>query len=501
MNSKAAIIVLDGWGIGNHDYSDAVYAANTPFTDSLYTQYSHTTLRTDGENVGLPEGQMGNSEVGHMNIGAGRVVWQMLVRINKELKEDAFNRTAVWQQLVQTTQGKALHLIGLVSDGGVHSHMDHLVLLCEKAAKAGISNIYIHAFMDGRDTDPKSGKGFLKEVMDKTAATGAKLSSVVGRYYAMDRDKRWERVKKAWSIMVEGAEHTEADAIAAIESQYAKGITDEFLEPFRTLSGTEGLIQEGDTVLCFNYRTDRGRQITAALSQQDFPDVGMHKLNLNYFTMTEYDETFAIEGVLFDKQNLNQTLGEVVSLAGLTQLRAAETEKYPHVSFFFSGGREAPFPGESRLLANSPKVATYDLQPEMSAPELAAKAIAIVENEQPDFICLNFANPDMVGHTGVFPAIVKAVETVDTCLQQLVAVLLKHNYSALVIADHGNADFAINEDGTPNTAHSLNPVPCWLVSTTLKPEMHAGILADVAPTIVKIMGLQAPKEMTGSPLY
>lgn len=501
MNSKAAIIVLDGWGIGNHDYSDAVYAANTPFTDSLYTQYSYTTLRTDGENVGLPAGQMGNSEVGHMNIGAGRVVWQMLVRINKELKEDAFDNTAVWQQLVKTTQGKALHLIGLVSDGGVHSHMDHLVLLCEKAAKAGISNIYIHAFMDGRDTDPKSGKGFLKEVMDKTAATGAKLSSVVGRYYAMDRDKRWERVKKAWSIMVEGTEHAEADAIAAIESQYEKGITDEFLEPFRTLSGTEGLIQEGDTVLCFNYRTDRGRQITTALSQQDFPDVGMHKLKLNYFTMTEYDETFQIQGVLFDKQNLNQTLGEVVSAAGLTQLRAAETEKYPHVSFFFSGGREAPFPGESRLLANSPKVATYDLQPEMSAPELAEKAIAIIENEQPDFICLNFANPDMVGHTGVFPAIVKAVETVDACLQQLVSVLLKHNYSALVIADHGNADFAINEDGTPNTAHSLNPVPCWLVSNTLKPEMHAGILADVAPTIVKIMGLQAPKEMTGSPLF
>lgn len=501
MSGKAGIVILDGWGIGKHDKSDAVWNAETPFTDSLSTMYAHTTLRTDGLNVGLPEGQMGNSEVGHMNIGAGRIVWQMLVRINEAFSKKNIRDNAVWQKLISDASGKKLHLVGLVSDGGVHSHIDHLIQLCNEASESGVERVYIHAFLDGRDTDPKSGEGYLNKLLSGIEKTNVKISTVVGRYYGMDRDKRWERVSKVWNLMVKGEGQQTNSAVDAVVEQYNKGITDEFMSPLRVLEGDEGLIEDGDAVLCFNFRTDRGRQITEALSQRDFPDFGMHSLNLNYYTMTRYDESFRINGVLFDNQDLGNTLGEVISKAGKTQLRAAETEKYPHVSFFFSGGREEPFTGEQRLLVNSPKVATYDLQPSMSAAELTDKACSIIAGEKPDFICLNYANPDMVGHTGVYSAVVEAVETVDNCLQRLAAVLLENGYEFLVIADHGNADFVINEDGTPNTAHTTNPVPCWLLSKHRKPELNSGILADVAPTVLKLMEIKQPAEMTGNSLF
>ena len=499
MSEKAALVILDGWGIGRHDRSDAVWNAKTPFTDMLWDTFPHASLRTDGEHVGLPEGQMGNSEVGHMNIGAGRIVWQMLVRINKAFADGSISENAILKK-VFACKGD-LHLIGLVSDGGVHSHINHAIALGKLASAAGVKNVFIHAFLDGRDTDPKSGLNFIKTLQNELKDTGVKLSTIVGRYFAMDRDKRWERVKKAYDLMVKGVGEFVESAEQGILAKYAAGITDEFMEPMRCLPGNEGLIKEGDTVLCFNFRTDRGRQITRALTQENFPDQGMRALSLDYYTLTEYDETFKIAGVIFENQNLTDTLGEVVSRAGKTQLRAAETEKYPHVTFFFSGGREEPFAGEERIMAASPKVATYDLQPEMSAPELTQKAIALLEEKQPDFICLNFANPDMVGHTGVFDAIVKACETVDDCLRQLVEVGLKHNYHFLVIADHGNADMAVNEDGTPNTAHSTNPVPCWLVSRSVNPNLQNGILADVAPTVLKMMQLPQPEAMTGRALF
>ena len=499
MPDKAALVILDGWGIGKQDRSDAVWNAKTPFTDMLWDTFPHAQLRTDGEHVGLPEGQMGNSEVGHMNIGAGRVVWQMLVRINKAFADGSISDNEMLKK-VFACKGD-LHLIGLVSDGGVHSHIDHVIALGKLAFAAGVKNVFIHAFLDGRDTDPKSGQNFIKKLQSELEGTGVKLSTIVGRYYAMDRDKRWERVKKAYDLMVNGVGEYADSVDSGIAAKYEAGITDEFMEPLRCLPGNEGLIKEGDTVLCFNFRTDRGRQITRALTQEDFPEHGMHALKLDYYTLTEYDETFTISGVIFENQNLNDTLGEVLSSAGKTQLRAAETEKYPHVTFFFSGGREEPFAGEERIMAASPKVATYDLQPEMSAPELTQKAIAFMEQNQPDFMCLNFANPDMVGHTGVFEANVKACETVDDCLRQLVEAGLKHNYHFLIIADHGNADMAVNEDGTPNTAHSTNPVPCWLVSRSLNPNLQNGILADVAPTILKMMQLPQPAAMTGRALF
>jgi 2,3-bisphosphoglycerate-independent phosphoglycerate mutase len=499
MSEKAALVILDGWGIGRHDRSDAIWNAKTPFTDMLWDTFPHASLRTDGEHVGLPEGQMGNSEVGHMNIGAGRIVWQMLVRINKAFSDGSISENTMLQK-VFACKGN-LHLMGLVSDGGVHSHIDHAIALGKMAAEAGVKNVFIHAFLDGRDTDPKSGLNFIKRLQNELNGTGVTLSTAVGRYYAMDRDKRWERVKKAYDLMVNGVGEYVASAEAGIAAQYEAGITDEFMEPLRFLPGSEGLICEGDTVLCFNFRTDRGRQITRALTQENFPDQGMRALSLDYYTLTEYDETFKIAGVIFENQNLTDTLGDVLSGAGKTQLRAAETEKYPHVTFFFSGGREEPFLGEERIMAASPKVATYDLQPEMSAHELTQNAIAFLEEKQPDFICLNFANPDMVGHTGVFNAIVKACESVDDCLRRLVEVGLKHQYHFLIIADHGNADMAVNEDGSPNTAHTTNPVPCWLVSQTINPHLHNGILADVAPTILKIMQLPQPTAMTGRALF
>lgn len=501
MSKKAAIVILDGWGLGNKSKSDAVYCANTPFTDSLTENFPHATLRTDGENVGLPEGQMGNSEVGHMNIGAGRVVWQMLAKINKSFREGESDQNEVLQEIFGKALelNKPLHLFGLVSDGGVHAHIDHLIQLCHLATKKGVQDIYIHAFLDGRDTDPKSGLGYLKRLQDGIQGTAAQISTVVGRYFAMDRDLRWERVKKAYDLMVYGTGEMTCALLETIEQHYNMGETDEFMSPIRCLDGDEGLIRDGDVALCFNFRTDRGRQISRALTQEDFHEFNMHALKLHYYTLTQYDEKFKISGVVFSNDNLQMTLGEVLEAAGKSQLRAAETEKYPHVTFFFSGGREQEFKGETRIMANSPKVATYDLQPEMSAKELTDKAAKFINDSVPDFVCLNYANADMVGHTGDYQAIVKAVETVDSCLEQLMEVLQLNNYQTLVIADHGNADFAINDDGTPNTAHTTNPVPVWLIGEG-KETLKNGKLADVAPTVLDLMSLEKPSEMTGQSL-
>lgn len=502
MSKKAALIILDGWGIGNKSHSDAVFNANTPITDSLTQNYPCATLRTDGENVGLPDGQMGNSEVGHMNIGAGRVVWQMLAKINKDFKEGSVSSNPTFLRAIETAkeQGSRLHLMGLVSDGGVHAHVDHAAGLCKIASEMGVENIYVHAFLDGRDTDPKSGAGFINHLENAIVGTSGKIATIVGRYFAMDRDLRWERVKKAYDLVVNGTGVAVNNAEEAIQSRYEIGMTDEFMEPL--LLDSNGLIREGDTLVFFNFRTDRGREITRALTQEDFHEFNMHKLNLNFFTMTQYDEKFNVSGILYDNDNLVMTLGEVVAQANKTQLRAAETEKYPHVTFFFSGGREEAFEGEQRLMASSPKVATYDLQPQMSAVELTDRAITAVRENQPDFICLNYANADMVGHTGVYSAIVTAVETVDTCLGRLIETLNELGYESIVIADHGNADFAVNDDGTPNTAHTTNPVPVWWINSRGKNSvrLNSGKLADVAPTILEILEVKQPVEMTGKSL-
>jgi 2,3-bisphosphoglycerate-independent phosphoglycerate mutase len=502
MSKKAALIILDGWGIGNKSHSDAVFNANTPITDSLTQNYPCATLRTDGENVGLPDGQMGNSEVGHMNIGAGRVVWQMLAKINKDFKERTVSSNPTFLRAIETAkeQGSRLHLMGLVSDGGVHAHVDHAAGLCKIASEMGVENIYVHAFLDGRDTDPKSGAGFINHLENSMMGTSGKIATIVGRYFAMDRDLRWERVKKAYDLVVNGTGIAISNAVDAIQSRYETGMTDEFMEPL--LLDSNGLIREGDTLVFFNFRTDRGREITRALTQEDFHEFNMHKLNLNFFTMTQYDEKFKVSGILYDNDNLVMTLGEVVAQANKTQLRAAETEKYPHVTFFFSGGREEAFEGEQRLMASSPKVATYDLQPQMSAVELTDRAVAAVRENKPDFICLNYANADMVGHTGVYSAIVTAVETVDTCLGRLLETLNELGYESIVIADHGNADFAVNDDGTPNTAHTTNPVPVWWINSRGKNvvRLNSGKLADVAPTILEILEVEQPVEMTGKSL-
>jgi 2,3-bisphosphoglycerate-independent phosphoglycerate mutase len=502
MVKKVGLVILDGWGLGNGSHSDAINQAITPFTDSLFARFPHATLRTDGENVGLPEGQMGNSEVGHMNIGAGRIVWQMLAKINKAFAEGsvAENQVLLAAMNKAKTEDKPFHIMGLLSDGGVHAHIEHIKQLCSIASAFGLKKIYVHAFLDGRDTDPKSGLGHVKNLLAHLQGTSAKLSTVVGRYYAMDRDERWERVKLCYDLLVKGEGEITKDVAQSIEDEYAAGITDEFMSALRCLPGEEGLLKDGDVVLNANFRTDRGRQITRALTQEDFASHGMQKRKLHYYTVTQYDVKFKISGVLFENDNLQQTLGEVISMAGKTQLRAAETEKYPHVTFFFSGGREAAFEGEDRLMANSPKVATYDLQPEMSAIELTDRAIAKMQQEQYDFVCLNFANADMVGHTGVYEAIIKAVETVDACLQRLVEVGEELGYEFLIIADHGNADYAVNEDGSPNTAHTTNPVPVWWVTQEREQDLRNGILADVAPTILQIMGLVQPLEMTGKSL-
>ena len=499
MTKKAALIIMDGWGLGPVKSNDAIQNANVPFTNSLNAKYPHTTLVTYGSAVGLPEGQMGNSEVGHMNLGAGRIVYQELERINVDIREGIFQKKDVLLNAVNLAKstGKKLHLLGLVSDGGVHSHIEHLKAILSLCSENGLHNVLVHAFTDGRDTDPKSGYGFLSELLDHMKVSTGKIATIIGRYYAMDRDKRWERVKIAWDALANGVGAPASDLLAAIEKSYSEGVTDEFLMPIINSNVSNGKIEDGDIVICFNFRTDRCREITVALTQQDFPDFGMHKLNLHYTTMTRYDDTFLNVNVIYEKDNLEDTLGEVVAKAGLTQVRIAETEKYPHVSFFFSGGREVPFEGEKRLMVPSPKVPTYDLQPEMSANEVCTTIINEINTNVPDFICLNFANPDMVGHTGVFPAIIKAVETVDNCVRQVVETLLAHDYSIFLTADHGNADYAINEDGTPNTAHTMNPVPLWFITKNGGGSLRTGKLGDLAPTILHTMNVAIPPVMTG----
>ena len=491
---KTALIILDGWGHGDKTKSDAIYHANTPFIDSLYNKHPHCELTTFGEHVGLPKGQMGNSEVGHLNIGAGRIVYQDLAKINLACEDNSIAKKENLQKALNYAKenNKALHLIGLVSDGGIHSHQKHLYKLCELAHNAGVKKVFVHAFTDGRDCDPKSGLRFIQEL--EKNLHGAQISSVCGRYYAMDRDKRWERIKFAYDLLTKGSGEQSQNLAESIQKSYDNGVTDEFIKPIVHIDENGypiGSIQEEDAVICFNFRTDRCREITTVLTQTNMADFEMKKLNLHYTTMTNYDDTFQKVNIIFDKDNLQNTLGEVVAKNGLSQIRIAETEKYPHVTFFFSGGREATFDNEKRLMVNSPKVATYDLQPEMSAPEVTSTIVAELEKGTTDFACLNFANPDMVGHTGDYKAIMKAVETVDTCTQKVVEAGLKNDYAFLIIADHGNADFAINPDGTPNTAHSTNLVPCFALNTGFK-NIENGKLGDIAPTILNIMGIDIP---------
>ncbi len=503
---KVALIILDGLGYGKEDRSNAVLAAKTPYLDELLSHYPHSKLAASGEAVGLPEGQMGNSEVGHMNLGAGRVVYQELGRIHKAVRDGEFDRNESLQEAFRYAkeQGKQVHFIGLLSDGGVHAHTLHLKGLCNAAKNAGLTSeqVFVHAFLDGRDTDPNSGIGYVKDLEQFLATSTGQLASAIGRYYAMDRDNRWERVKQAYDLLVHGIGTSTQNITNAIQQSYEGGVTDEFVKPIVKTDayGTPlATIKNGDVVVCFNFRTDRGREITIALTQRDFPEFGMHPLDLHYLTMTTYDETFKGVQVLFLKDNLTNTLGEALEAQGKTQTRIAETEKYPHVTFFFSGGREKEFTDENRILIPSPKVATYDLQPEMSAQGVADAICKDIDTQQPDFICLNFANPDMVGHTGVFEAVIKAVETVDRCLKQVVECGRKQGYSFIIIADHGNAEFMINEDGSANTAHTTNLVPCILID-----DHHSAVadgkLGDIAPTILKIMGLPIPAEMTGNPL-
>ncbi|MDB5281322.1 MAG: hypothetical protein JWO06_397 [Bacteroidota bacterium] len=495
---------MDGWGHGPDPKRSAIAQAKTPFVTSLYKQYSNTELVTWGEEVGLPDGQMGNSEVGHLNIGAGRIVYQELMRINKAIGNGDLAKNA--QLLNALTyckeNNKPLHLIGLVSDGGVHSHINHVKALCDIAQQNGLdkNKVFIHAFTDGRDCDPKSGLGFLRELQEHLKHSAGRIASVVGRYYAMDRDNRWERVKVAYDLLTKGTGEKTEDVLKAVEDSYKTGVTDEFIKPIVCSKDFEA-IKDGDAVICFNFRTDRCREITKALTQQDFPDHGMKTLNIHYTTMTVYDHSFKNVSNIFDNTDLTMTLGEVLSLNNKTQVRAAETEKYPHVTFFFSGGRENEFEGETRIMEPSAKVATYDLQPEMSALPLTEKILAEINQNKPDFICLNFANADMVGHTGVFSAAIKAVETVDTCVKKITELALNNDYTILITADHGNADYMINDDGSPNTAHTKNPVPLIFVDKTLKPVLKRGILADIAPTVLKLMGLPQPIQMSGKSLF
>ena len=498
--NKVGLIILDGWGIGDSSKSDAIAQSRTPFMDSLFLTYPHSQLRAGGEDVGLPDGQMGNSEVGHLNIGAGRIVYQELTRINKSIRQGDFYLNKVLLKAFEEVKSRncKLHFIGLVSDGGVHSSEKHLHTLCELAHQQGVKTSYIHAFTDGRDCDPTSGHGFITETASICEPYGAKLASVIGRYFAMDRDNRWERIKKAYDLLVNGIGIASESASDSIKEQYLAGITDEFLEPI--LLDKNGLIENGDVVISFNFRTDRPREITKVLTQESFPTFNMSPLSLFYCAMTNYDDAFENIHVIFQKENLVNTLGQIISEAGLSQVRIAETEKYPHVTYFFNGGREEPFENESRIMVKSPSVATYDLQPEMSALEVRDKLIDHINNEMPDFICLNFANPDMVGHTGVFSAIVKAVETIDACLQKVVEAGLQYGYEFLIIADHGNADMAINPDGSPNTAHSINPVPVILITKEKDIVLRKGRLADVAPTILGRLGIVQSNEMTGKDL-
>ena len=508
MNKKVVLIIMDGWGKGSKPQASAIAQANTPFINSLYEKYPNSELQTHSEFVGLPGGQMGNSEVGHLNIGAGRVVYQELLRVNVAIDSGELkaNKTLndVFEYCVKNK--KPLHLMGLVSNGGVHSHINHVKALCDYAGAAGLKNdqVFVHAFTDGRDCDPKSGLGFLKELDSHLQSSTGHIATICGRYYAMDRDKRWERIKLAYDMLTKGEGQHTTDFLKAVEDSYEAGVTDEFIKPI-VRTNAQGMpyaqILDGDAVICFNFRTDRCREITTVLTQQSMPDFGMHTLNLHYTTMTNYDATYKNVHVIFDNDTVVNTLGEVLEQRKLKQLRMAETEKYPHVTFFFSGGREKEFEGEKRIMAPSPKVATYDLQPEMSAVPLTDKMVAELEAHWPDFVCINFANADMVGHTGDFKAAVKACETVDACVKRIVETGLANGYTFLITADHGNADYMINEDGSPNTAHTKNPVPFFLVDKEFAPKLNNGKLADIAPTVLALMGIDTPKEMTGECLF
>lgn len=504
MNKKVILMILDGWGKSPDPEVSAVDKANTPFIDSLYTKYANSNLLTDGMNVGLPEGQMGNSEVGHMNLGAGRIVYQDLAKINKAVNENTLSSEPVLKSAFDYAKknNKDVHFLGLLSDGGVHSHTNHIKGLIAAGKESGVNNMYLHAFTDGRDVDPKSGKGFLEDIVAYGSDKNTKLATVIGRYYAMDRDKRWERVKEAYDVIVNAEGEKSTDIGKTIQKSYDTDITDEFIKPI-VMTNTDGTpiasVKEGDVVIFFNFRTDRGRELTQVLSQVDMHEQNMHKLDLYYVTLTNYDESYNNVHVVYNKDNIVETLGEVLSNAGKKQIRIAETEKYPHVTFFFNGGREVPFEGESRILCPSPKVATYDLQPEMSAFEIRDKIIPEIKKGDVDFICLNFANPDMVGHTGDMNAAIKACETVDECAKDVITAAIEKDFSVIVIADHGNCETMINEDGSPNTAHTTNPVPLILVDKDIH-QIKDGVLGDIAPTILKLMGVEQSKFMTQNSL-
>ena len=499
MNKKVLLMILDGWGIGKQDKSNAIFTAGQPNIDALLAQYPNSQLSASGEDVGLPNGQMGNSEVGHLNIGAGRVVYQDLVKINKACQ----NKTLLENKEVKAVfdyakeSGKALHFMGLLSNGGVHSSIEQLFAFLDVAKEYGLEKVYVHCFMDGRDTDPKSGKGFIEQLQAHMAVSTGKIASVIGRFYAMDRDKRWDRVKVAYDLLVNGEGEKTTDPAAAVATSYEAGVTDEFIKPIK-VEGT-ATIEADDAIVFFNFRNDRAREITSVLTQEDMPEMGMKTMPLYYCCLTPYDDKFKGVHILFDKENVQDTLGEVVAKAGKKQLRIAETEKYAHVTFFFSGGREAAFENEERILINSPKVATYDLKPEMSAPEVADALIEVLNSQKEDMVILNFANGDMVGHTGIYDAIVSAVKTIDQLVKKVVDCAQANGYTVLITADHGNADNAVNADGSPNTAHSLNPVPFIVVDNDIK-SVNNGILADIAPTILKLMGIEQPACMTGNPL-
>ncbi len=502
MGKKALLMILDGWGLGKHGKADVIFNTPTPYWDSLVANYPHSQLQASGENVGLPDGQMGNSEVGHLNIGAGRIVYQDLVKINRACADNSIlkNKEIVSAFTYAKENGKSVHFMGLTSNGGVHSSLDHLFKLCDIAKEYELENTFIHCFMDGRDTDPKSGKGFIEELEAHCAKSEGKVASIIGRYYAMDRDKRWERVKEAYDLLVNGVGRKADDMVKAMQESYDEGVTDEFVKPIVNVK-VDGTIKEGDVVIFFNYRNDRAKELTVVLTQQDMPEVGMHTIpGLKYYCMTPYDASFKGVHILFDKENVQNTLGEYLASQGKTQLHIAETEKYAHVTFFFNGGRETPYDKEDRILVPSPKVATYDLKPEMSAYEVKDKLVAAINENKYDFIVVNFANGDMVGHTGVYEAIEKAVVAVDACVKDTIEAAKAKGYEAIIIADHGNADNAVNVDGTPNTAHSLNPVPCIYVTENKDAKIEDGVLADVAPTILHIMGLSQPAEMTGNDL-